>query len=574
MKKILIIAITVLMAAGAMSAKKQKAVQNSGTEQWLRYEVTLDGPKEGSIIAEGTTYKNPFVEVTLTADFTSATTGKTVRVRGFYDGEGKYKVRFMPTEVGEWTYTTHSNSSALDGKTGTMTCTAPSKDNHGYVKAVGKHFEFADGTLYYPVGTTAYAWTHMPQSVQHEAIESMKAAQFNKVRMCVFPKHYALCKDMPERYPYVVLSDSHTAQRSLSADEARILGEGGNVDAGKSGVTFDKQRFNPEFFRHLELMIDSLDLIGVEADVILFHPYDKGFWGFDEMTMQENLLYLQYVEARLASFKNVWWSLSNEYDYVKAKTFQDWVALIKATQENDPYGHLCSIHGSTATYFPYEKYGLTHTSIQDEAPIMTQGRASILRNVYNIPVVLDEVRYEGNFGARWGRMSAEEMLFSMWCGLTQGVYVTHGECYQHHPGDFDTIFWAKGGKWRGESWKRVPFMRSILADLPNPMQMSDVSRDEITSTAGDGYYIIYFGERVQDEWLISLPAKNAEYPKAKEGQRFTVEIIDTWNMTVTPWEGGTIELGALNDYRLYDKQLRKIRLPKQPYMMLRLKRID
>ena len=100
MKKILIIAITVLMAAGAMSAKKQKAVQNSGTEQWLRYEVILDGPKEGSIIAEGTTYKNPFVEVMLTADFTSATTGKTVRVRGFYDGEGKYKVRFMPTEVG------------------------------------------------------------------------------------------------------------------------------------------------------------------------------------------------------------------------------------------------------------------------------------------------------------------------------------------------------------------------------------------------------------------------------------------------------------------------------------------
>lgn len=533
-------------------------------ERWMRYEVTLAGSADG----------NPYVDVELTADFCNKATGEVVTVRGFYDGEGTYKVRFMPCEVGEWSYTTHSNSAQLDAKSGTFTCVAPSGGNHGYVKAVGKHFTYADGSLYFPVGTTAYAWTHMARDIQSQALNSLRMAQFNKIRMCVFPKHYALCKEIPEMYPYVVIADRHLKQQSASADEAKILGEGGGAKTENSGVTFDKRRFNPAFFRHLEHMIDSLDAIGCEADLILFHPYDKGFWGFDEMTMEENLLYLQYVEARLASFKNVWWSLSNEYDYVKAKTFHDWVELIRATQGNDPYGHLCSIHGSTATYFPYEKYGLTHTSIQDEAPVMKQGRASILRNVYNIPVVLDEVRYEGNFSARWGRMSGEEMLFDMWCGLTQGVYVTHGECYQRHEGDFDSIFWAKGGKWRGESWKRVPFMRSILADLPEPLQMSDVSRDEVTSTAGDGYYIIYFGEAVQDEWLISLPAKNAGYPKAKAGQRFSVEIIDTWDMTITPWEGGPVELGEVNDYRLYDKAFRKIRLPKKPYIMLRMKRED
>lgn len=562
MKRILFATMMMLVVLNAVSAKKQTK-KATGTEQWMRYELTIDGPTEG----------NPFTEVTLTADFTNASTGKTVSVCGFYDGEGKYKVRFMPTEVGEWTYTTQSNSPMLNGKNGTVTCIAPSKGNHGYVKASGKHFEYADGSLYYPVGTTAYAWTHMPKAIQSQTLNSLRKAQFNKIRMCVFPKHYALCKELPELYPYAVLSNEHKQQQSGSADEMKILGEGGSVKTQGSGITFDKQRFDPKFFQHLELMIDSLDMMGCEADIILFHPYDKGFWGFDEMTMQENLLYLQYVQARLSSFKNVWWSLSNEYDYVKAKTLDDWVTIIKATQTNDPYGHLCSIHGSTATYFPYEKYGLTHTSIQDEGPVMTQGRASILRNIYNIPVVLDEVRYEGNLWARWGRMSAEEMLFDMWSGLTQGIYVTHGECYQRQPGDFDIIFWAKGGKWRGESWKRIPFMRSILADLPEPLQMSDVSRDEVTSTAGDGYYIIYFGERVQDDWPISLPAKNANYPKAKAGQRFSVEIIDTWNMTITPWEGGTIELGEVNDYRLYDKQQRKIRLPKQPYLMLRLKRL-
>ena len=84
---------------------------------------------------------------------------------------------------------------------------------------------------------------------------------------------------------------------------------------------------------------------------------------------------------------------------------------------------------------------LTHTSIQDEAPVEEAGRASILYNVYRKPVVLDEVCYEGNLTSRWGRLSGQEMLHRMWQGLLCGVYVTHGECYKFHE-ESDTIFWA------------------------------------------------------------------------------------------------------------------------------------
>ncbi len=556
-------AMTLAIPVQGRSRKPKKPQAAQQVEQWRRFEVAMTGPADG----------NPFADVELTADFTNAATGQAVTVRGFYDGGGTYRVRFMPSAVGEWKYVTHSNAAQLDGLSGTFACKPSAGQNHGIVRAVGREFRYADSTLYFPVGTTAYAWIHMPADVRRQTLASLRAAQFDKIRMCVFPKHYALCKELPELYPYEILSDEHRRAESGSADEGRILGEGGSVKVKGSGVVFDKSRFNPAFFRHLEQCVDSLDAIGCQADLILFHPYDKGYWGFDQMTMQENRAYLRYLEARLSSFKNVWWSLANEYDYVKAKTLQDWLALIAEVRANDPYCHLVSIHGSTATYFPHPESGLTHMSVQDEGPVMERGRASIVRNIYPMPVVFDEARYEGNLPYRWGRMSGEEMIDEMWNGLVQGTYITHGECFQYHDGDFDTIFWAKGGQWRGESWRRVPFMRSVLADLPNALQMADVSRDDVTSTAGDGYYLVYFGDRMQDSWTFNLPQKNATYPKLRPGTKFTVEIIDTWNMTVRKVPT-VFETGEVNDYRMYDRQMRGVRLPKSPYLMLRIKKAE
>ena len=67
--------------------------------------------------------------------------------------------------------------------------------------------------------------------------------------------------------------------------------------------------------------------IGVIADIILFHPYDYGHWGFDCMggrnqstyDLANDVTYLRYAVARLSSFSNVWWSLANEWDLIACK---------------------------------------------------------------------------------------------------------------------------------------------------------------------------------------------------------------------------------------------------------------
>ena len=74
------------------------------TEQWGMFELSLPGPATG----------NPFTEVELSARFTQGAT--SIEATGFYDGDGTYRVRFMPEKTGEWRYETRSNRAELGGK--------------------------------------------------------------------------------------------------------------------------------------------------------------------------------------------------------------------------------------------------------------------------------------------------------------------------------------------------------------------------------------------------------------------------------------------------------------------------
>src|SRR4030043_124520 len=92
------------------------------TEQWDIFELTLNGPLAG----------NPFVDVKLSAEFTQGT--EIFKPDGFYDGNGIYKVRFMPNATGNWTYITRTNRSELGGRKGGFTCTKAGPGNHGPVR--------------------------------------------------------------------------------------------------------------------------------------------------------------------------------------------------------------------------------------------------------------------------------------------------------------------------------------------------------------------------------------------------------------------------------------------------------
>ena len=54
--------------------------------------------------------------------------------------------------------------------------------------------------------------------------------------------------------------------------------------------------------------------------------------------------------------------------------------------------------------------------------------------------------------------------------------------------------------------------------------------------------------------------------------KFTVDILDTWNMTVTP-VAGSFTLKKKDNYSYVDQAGRSIPLPGKPYLAIRIKRV-
>ncbi|MDQ4100301.1 MAG: DUF5060 domain-containing protein [Chloroflexota bacterium] len=479
-------------------------------ERWGLFELALPGPSQG----------NPFVEVELRTRFRHL--HREVAVDGFYDGDGVYRVRFMPDVEGEWSYTTASNRSELDGQTGVFSCVAPAPDNHGHVQVHNTfHFSYADGTPYRPFGTTCYAWTHQPQAVQAQTLRTLSTSPFNKLRMCVFPKYYTFNTADPDLFPFE-----------------------------RVGGGWDFARFNPEFFRRFEQRVGDLLDLGSEADVILFHPYDQ--WGFARMGAEADARYVRYVVSRLAAYRNVWWSLANEYDLMD-KPVSAWDRLFQIVQEHDPIQHLRSIHNwqrldthACETFYDHGKPWVTHCSIQHGHPDL----APTWRAQYQKPVVLDEVCYEGDLPNGWGNVTGADLTHRFWQGIVGGGYVTHGETFLRPD---DVIWWAKGGDLQGESPARIAFLRRILEDAPSEGLdvVGEVTNTHLPSTGQVGaFYLTYFGPRQPARVTLSLP----------EGQRYRADLIDTWEMGVTP----------LTDSAQHGST---IHLPGKPYLTLRLRRI-
>jgi hypothetical protein len=481
------------------------------------FETSLSGPSDG----------NPFLDITFGAVFTLE--HRNVKVDGFYDGNGTYKVRFMPDTQGSWSYITISNSPALNNKTGHFMCVPAGNGNHGPVSVRNiHHFAYADGTSYFPFGTTCYAWAHQGNAMEEETLATLRHAPFNKIRMCVFPKSYEYNHNEPQFYLF-----------------PRLKGP----DAQNPEGVNDYTRFDPAFFAHFEKRLEQLREMNIEADLILFHPYDR--WGYASMTPDVDERYLRYLVARFAAYRNVWWSLANEFDLMKAKSKQDFDRLVHLVQQFDPYQHLRSVHYSH-TMYDYASPAITHASLQtydfESGPRWAKE--------WNKPIVYDEVQYEGNIRSRWGNLSGQEMTRRFWLGIVAGCYVTHGETYldpklNAEESSTQKIWWSHGGKLTGSSPERIAFLRKLLEGTTtrgldaaeNPYYMNAVSARN--SKTAPQAILYYFDFHQPGEYVFPLG----------EG-RYKTEIIDPWEMTIESVPG--IHTGNA-----------RLTLPVKPYQAIR-----
>lgn len=460
-------------------------------------------------------------QIDLQAKFTCGT--ESVCVKGFYAGNDTYKIRFLPQRVGLW----HYEVTGLVNDCGDVVCEPG--EGHGMVKAVDTHFEHADGTIFHPFGTTVYALISQSDELIEQTMQTLSEAPFNKLRMCVFPKDYDFNKNEPTYYAFEKAADG----------------------------TWDPSRPVYAFWDALDKHIVRLGEMGIQIDLILFHPYDR--WGFDGMGLEKDKQYLDYLLRRLSAYPHIWWSLANEYELTK-RSEEEWFAIEAFVAANDPYRHLLSCH-NIFKIWDANRPLTTHASIQSK----DFGMLEEWCKRYRTPVMLDECAYEGNLEHFWGCITGRDMTRRFWKAICSGAYCTHGETFY---ADDDILWWSRGGQLKGESPERIAFCRKIIESLPGYLEaepswlckllearkLPEEARETILAPVSDfekrlicalwnsgedaesfahsekafaahigtDCYLRFYDTRPIARDTLRLPADKT----------YTITLIDTWNMTM------------------------------------------
>lgn len=452
--------------------------------------------------------------------------GRIMEAAGFYAGNGLYKVRLLPADAGEYRYTVTGSVEAE----GVFTVEEPPRQPiHA---RDGRFYDGADP--FFPVGTTVYALIHQPDNVVEQTLRSLAASPFNKVRMCVFPKHYSYNSAEPPLFPFEKDAEGR----------------------------WDVHCPCFAFWDRLERVVLRLNALGIQVDLILFHPYDR--WGFEAMGQEEHLVYLDYLLRRLAAIPGLWWSLANEYDLCQDKTLTDWQEIEAFVAAHDPYHHLLSNHHCFA-FWDANRPAITHASLQAKtASLMPEWKIRFPGK----PIMLDECCYEGTLPELWGCLSGREMTARFWRACACGGYCTHGETF--FPKDGEPVWWTQGGVLRGESVPRIAFLRGVFEELltqygplepvldsltramlhtdgpwPDALREElradgklDLARAMLAMEADDRRRFTenerrFMGRHGKDVLLIYYDryCSVRDTLKLPEDGRYRVDLIDTWAMT-------------------------------------------
>ncbi|GBG06985.1 hypothetical protein PAT3040_01532 [Paenibacillus agaridevorans] len=431
---------------------------------------------------------------------------------GFYDGEGRLLIRFMPDEEGDWSFRVNGASAPAGGYAGQFHCLPAGADNHGPVSVSNATlFAYADGKLYTPFGTLLEAWHVQDESSRDRTIRTLSASPFNKARMSVVPQAGHAGDGETDISPFALRPDGQP----------------------------DGDCFEPAYFAKLEACVESLSRIGVEAELILF-PSSMDLEGAIRLTAEQEERYIRYAVSRLAAYRNVWWTMADLGDGTRRREV-DWRAYFQTLRECDYGHHLCSIHG-TPSAFDWGVPWLTHVSLRQEDVML----ASDLTLQYEKPIVIDDCGREGIGAEPREALTSEDMAYRIWEGLSRGGFAAHGESLRGPDG---TSWSVHGGELLGESVERIAFLRGLLEDAPGYLTYSRQRHDASTLEKRGEYYLQYFG-----------PHRFSSRDFGMQTGEFAVDIIDTWNMTIERLD------------QTFQQRF-QIKLPGEIYYALRLRKI-
>ncbi len=275
------------------------------------------------------TYTNPFQDVAFIATFTSPS-GRTFQSHGFYNGSQTWLMRFMPDEVGTWSYSWQFASTTGNGN---FTCIAKQNPKlHGHVRIdpQNRHkLRFDDGTPFHWIGG--------------------KYLSFK--RPFGFPDKQPL--SVPERYSpatYVAYCKNYLNQIAAMGLNGVVL------KFSVLPLNYDLCTMDLEYFAYADQIMYHAMNLGIMVQINIFDIWGKRKENVDWVNpeappvtdlllepwnpstyAQQTHFYLKYLVSRYAAFPNTMWELWNEAQRRGDSAAAATSAYVPIIRQYDPY---------------------------------------------------------------------------------------------------------------------------------------------------------------------------------------------------------------------------------------------
>jgi len=304
------------------------AAEPSGGTANTPFSVARWGVLELTVAYSGA-LENPFQDVEAVAEAVGPG-GRSLRVCGFYDGDGAWRFRIVPDIEGAW----QAKLSLLrDGKVvaGSETSfTCKGREGHGFVRISARNpyrFEWDDGTPFYPIGI-------QPGGYKEAGLDGPPGGH-GAWRSVDWPTYLDAFQGKANLLRY-----------QLGAGDTRAVA--GEVLTGKEGL----YRYNLEFCRGLDESMRLARSHGFAAILTAFQ--DMSVWGEAGTAFGDNRAtgawkdassaetfrpvkaYLKYLVARYGAYVDIW-EFFNEDSFTQSDRLAEMAAFVR---KEDPYRHL------------------------------------------------------------------------------------------------------------------------------------------------------------------------------------------------------------------------------------------
>jgi hypothetical protein len=381
--------------------------------------------------------KNPFTDVSVSGRF-QREGGEGATVEGFCDAPdgSTYRIRFMPSKPGKYTYDVsfrqgdilrkHSGKfEATDGRRWGVLRVDKDHPWHFVWEGTGEHYFFNGNTAFLLMG-----WQN--EKVIRDVLDRQHRLKVNRLRVLLGGGRSSSFWGEP----IIPNAEFHAYLNPWVAERA-----GDPTHPG-----FDYGRFNVAHWQKFERLLRHARGLDLIISVVLdwndsrVHPAA----GSDDERR-----YFRYAANRLAAFSNITWDLGDDISLYRdlAWSHKAGTYLLEA----DPYRHLATDHPVDNKHQDRKAAWFGFTSFQEwsrpQHSWMLRQREAQAKTGRIIPQVNEEYGYEDHY-PKWAKTypdghSADKMRRTAWEIYMAGCYQTTGETARRGTG-----YWPDtGGGW-------------------------------------------------------------------------------------------------------------------------------